>query len=184
MRPRVVLLALCVLAAAGALALRPDKPARGPRVLAGAGPEETRRHHDRAAFPVPADPARPAVAGPAPAAANRPEPAPRIGAPSAAAPAPAEGEALPLAVVAAGHAESLTPLQTAALAQLAEDFLATVDHPASPATPPRDRGRREKSAWERERELNDARYLAQFGQDSFNSMLLRRAEEARAPGAR
>lgn len=84
---------------------------------------------------------------------------------------------LPLSVVAADQTESLTPLQTTALSQLAEDFLVAVDSPSTetPEAEKKPALHREKDAWERERELNDARYLAQFGQESFNAMLLRRA---------
>lgn len=93
---------------------------------------------------------------------------------------------LPLSVVASDQTQNLTPLQTTALSQLAEDFLTAVDHQEAEAPEPAKTPltRREKDAWERERELNDARYLAQFGQEAFNAMLVRRAAaESGPPGA-
>ncbi|MCS6244266.1 MAG: hypothetical protein H2172_10470 [Opitutus sp.] len=104
-----------------------------------------------------------------------------VGAPAAAI-AREQSPPLPLAVVAAAHAQSFTPEQMRALVQLGESFL-TETSPTSPnavtavvASPDLTPAER----WEISANASDERFKAMFGYQAFNSMQLQRAREAYA----
>ena len=90
---------------------------------------------------------------------------------------------LPLAVVAAAHPQAFTPEQTHALVQLGESFLAetaatsptpvTTLGDASPALTP-------EQIWAASTAASDERFKAMFGYEAFNSMQLKRAQDAYA----
>ena len=93
-----------------------------------------------------------------------------------------QAQPLPLAVVAAAHAQAFTPEQMRALVQLGESFLmetsptsssAAIDAIAGSDLTPAER-------WTIRAQASDERFKAMFGYQAFNDMQLKRAREAYA----
>ena len=90
---------------------------------------------------------------------------------------------LPLAVVAAAHPQAFTPEQTHALVQLGESFLAeTAATSPTPVATPGDASSAltPEQIWDASTAASDERFKAMFGYEAFNSMQLKRAQEAYA----